>query len=175
MAEQLRISSRAYSDLERGKYTASAPTLMFLFFHAGCGSAGRSGPAVYETCSGTGGDGCSMNAVTDIAEVYDLLYRLGFSATNTAFFSSFLRGLSRRAQPTLAGEAIAAAISRSGRPVQRKPTQVVRSIDGFACASWHKNAVLLRSLTSRPLTAAPPSTIPADPRALYPEETVNSI
>ena len=27
-----------------------------------------------------------MNAVTDIAEVYDLLYRLGFSATNTAFF-----------------------------------------------------------------------------------------
>ena len=24
MAEQLRISSRAYSDLERGKYTASA-------------------------------------------------------------------------------------------------------------------------------------------------------
>ena len=31
MAELLRISSRAYSDLERGKYTASAPTLMFLF------------------------------------------------------------------------------------------------------------------------------------------------
>ena len=31
MAERLRISRRAYSDLERGKYTASAPTLMFLF------------------------------------------------------------------------------------------------------------------------------------------------
>ena len=31
MAEQLRISSRAYSDLERGKYATSAPTLMFLF------------------------------------------------------------------------------------------------------------------------------------------------
>ena len=30
MAEQLRISSRAYSDLERGRYAASAPTLMFL-------------------------------------------------------------------------------------------------------------------------------------------------
>lgn len=27
-----------------------------------------------------------MNSVTDIVEVYDLLYRLGFSATNTAFF-----------------------------------------------------------------------------------------
>jgi len=27
-----------------------------------------------------------MNDITDIAEVYDLLYRLGFSATNTAFF-----------------------------------------------------------------------------------------
>ena len=27
-----------------------------------------------------------MNVVTDIVEVYDLLYRLGFSATNTAFF-----------------------------------------------------------------------------------------
>ena len=31
MAEQLRISSRAYSDLERGRYAASAPNLMFLF------------------------------------------------------------------------------------------------------------------------------------------------
>ena len=31
MAEQLRISSRAYSDLERGTYAASAPTLLFLF------------------------------------------------------------------------------------------------------------------------------------------------
>ena len=27
-----------------------------------------------------------MNDITDIAEVYDLLYRLAFSATNTAFF-----------------------------------------------------------------------------------------
>ena len=31
MAERLRISSRAHSDLERGRYAASAPTLMFLF------------------------------------------------------------------------------------------------------------------------------------------------
>ena len=31
MAEQLRISSRAYSDLERGRYAASAPALLFLF------------------------------------------------------------------------------------------------------------------------------------------------
>ena len=31
MAEKLHISSRAYSDLERGRYAASAPTLMFLF------------------------------------------------------------------------------------------------------------------------------------------------
>ena len=31
MAEQLRISSRAYSDLERGRYASSAPTLLFLF------------------------------------------------------------------------------------------------------------------------------------------------
>ena len=31
MAEQLRISSRAYSELERGRYAASAPTLLFLF------------------------------------------------------------------------------------------------------------------------------------------------
>ena len=31
MAEQLRISSRAYSDLERGRYAASAPTLLFHF------------------------------------------------------------------------------------------------------------------------------------------------
>ena len=31
MAERLRISSRAYSHLERGKCATSAPTLMFLF------------------------------------------------------------------------------------------------------------------------------------------------
>ena len=31
MAERLRISSRAYSDLERGKYATSAPTLLFFF------------------------------------------------------------------------------------------------------------------------------------------------
>ena len=31
MAEKLRITGRAYSDLERGRYAASAPTLMFLF------------------------------------------------------------------------------------------------------------------------------------------------
>ena len=31
MAERLRISSRAYSDLERGRYAASAPTLLFFF------------------------------------------------------------------------------------------------------------------------------------------------
>ena len=30
MAERLHISSRAYSDLERGKYCVSAATLMFL-------------------------------------------------------------------------------------------------------------------------------------------------
>ena len=35
--------------------------------------------------------------------------------------------------------------------------QVVRSIDGFACASWRENAGLLCSLTCRPLTAAPTS------------------
>ena len=127
-------------------------------FHAGCGSAGRSGPAVYETCSGAGGDGCSMNAVTDIVEVYDLLYRLGFSATNTAFFhlsyAVYLAALnphwlvkpSQRLYPEVADQ------------YNANPLQVVRSIDGFACASWHKNAVLLRSLTYRPLTAAPTST-----------------
>ena len=31
MAEKLHISSRAYSDLERGRYAASAQTLMYLF------------------------------------------------------------------------------------------------------------------------------------------------
>ena len=31
MAEKLRITGRAYSDLERGRYADSAPTLMFLF------------------------------------------------------------------------------------------------------------------------------------------------
>ena len=30
MAERLRITARAYSDLERGKYCASAATLLFL-------------------------------------------------------------------------------------------------------------------------------------------------
>ena len=98
-----------------------------------------------------------MNAVTDIVEVYDLLYRLGFSATNTAFFhlsySVYLASLnphwlmkpSQRLYPEVADQ------------YNTNPLQVVRNIDGFACASWHENADLLRSLTYRPLTTAPSS------------------
>ena len=98
-----------------------------------------------------------MNAVTDIVEVYDLLYRLGFSATNTAFFhlsySVDLSALnphwlvkpSQRLYPEVADQ------------YNTNPLQVVRNIDGFACASWRENAALLRSLTYRPLTTAPTS------------------
>ena len=96
-----------------------------------------------------------MNSVTDIVEVYDLLYRLGFSATNTAFFhlsySVYLASLnphwlvkpSQRLYPEVAYQ------------YNSNLLQVVRSIDGFACASWHENADLLRRLTYRPLTTAP--------------------
>jgi hypothetical protein len=98
-----------------------------------------------------------MNAVTDIVEVYDLLYRLGFSATNTAFFhlsySVYLAALnphwllkpSQRLYPEVANQ------------YDSNLLQVVRNINGFACASWHENADLLRSLTYRPLTTAPSS------------------
>ena len=96
-----------------------------------------------------------MNDLTDIAEVYDLLYRLGFSATNIAFFhvsyAVYLAALnphwlvkpSQRLYPEVADQ------------YNTDPLQIVRNIDGFACDSWRKNAVLLRSLTYRPLTAAP--------------------
>ena len=98
-----------------------------------------------------------MNDLTDIAEVYDLLYRLGFSATNIAFFhvsyAVYLAALnphwlvkpSQRLYPEVADQ------------YNTDPLQIVRNIDGFACDSWRKNAVLLRSLTCRPLTAAPSS------------------
>ena len=98
-----------------------------------------------------------MNAVTDIVEVYDLLYRLGFSATNTAFFhlsySVYLASLnphwllkpSQRLYPEVA------------KQYDSNLFQVVRNINGFACASWRENADLLRSLTYRPLTTAPTS------------------
>ena len=98
-----------------------------------------------------------MNDRTDIAEVYDLLYRLGFSATNSAFFqlsyAVYLAALnphwllkpSQRLYPEVADQ------------YNTNPLQVVRNIDGFACASWHKNAAFLRSLTCRPLTTAPTS------------------
>ena len=98
-----------------------------------------------------------MNAVTDIVEVYNLLYRLGFSATNTAFFhlsySAYLASLnphwlvkpSQRLYPEVADQ------------YNTNPLQVVRNIDGFACVSWHKNAAFLRSLTCHPLTTAPTS------------------
>ena len=98
-----------------------------------------------------------MNAVTDIVEVYDLLYRLGFSATNTAFFhlsySVYLASLnphwlvkpSQRLYPEVADQ------------YNTNPLQVVRSIVGFACAAWREDAVLLRSFTYRPLTTAPTS------------------
>ena len=96
-----------------------------------------------------------MNDITDIAEVYDLLYRLGFSATNTAFFQlsyavhlaalnpHWLLKPSQRLYPEVADQ------------YNTNPLQVVRNIDGFACASWCKNASFLRSLTYRPLTTAP--------------------
>ena len=98
-----------------------------------------------------------MNDLTDIAEVYDLLYRLGFSATNTAFFhvsyAVYLAALnphwlvkpSQRLYPEVADQ------------YNTNPLQVVRNIDGFACAAWREDAVLLRSLTYRPLTTAPSS------------------
>ena len=138
MAEQLRISSRAYSDLERGRYAASAPTLLFLF-----------------SMLDAEAQGALVQQFMDRAEVYDLLYRLGFSATNTAFFqlsyAVYLAALnphwllkpSQRLYPEVADQ------------YNTNPLQVVRNIDGFACASWHKNAAFLRSLTCCPLMAAP--------------------
>ena len=98
-----------------------------------------------------------MSSITDIVEVYDLLYHLGFTATGTEFFhlsyAVYLASLnphwlvkpSQRLYPEVANQ------------YNVNPLQVVRNIDGFACASWHKNAALLRSLTYRPLTAAPTS------------------
>ena len=98
-----------------------------------------------------------MNSVTDIVEVYDLLYRLGFSASNTAFFhlsySVYLASLnphwllkpSQRLYPEVANQ------------YDSNLLQVVRNINDFACASWRENADLLRRLTYRPLTTAPTS------------------
>ena len=98
-----------------------------------------------------------MNSITDIVEVYDLLYRLGFSATSTAFFhlsyAVYLASInphwlvkpSQRLYPEVANQ------------YDSNLLQVVRSIDGFACDSWRKNAAFLRRLTYRPLTAAPTS------------------
>ena len=99
-----------------------------------------------------------MNAVTDIAEVYDLLYRLGFSATNTAFFHLSYAVYLAALNPHWLVKPSQRLYSEVADQYNADPLQVVRSIDGFACASWHKNAVLLRSLTYRPLTAAPTST-----------------
>ena len=98
-----------------------------------------------------------MNAVTDIVEVYDLLYRLGFSATNTAFFhlsySVYLAALN----PHWLVKPSQRLYAEVADQYNTNPLQVVRNIDGFACASWHENADLLRSLTYRPLTTAPTS------------------
>ena len=98
-----------------------------------------------------------MSSITDIVEVYDLLYRLGYSATGTPFFhlsyAVYLASLnphwlikpSQRLYPEVAYQ------------YDSNPFQVVRSIDGFACDSWRKNAAFLRRLTCRPLTTAPTS------------------
>lgn len=98
-----------------------------------------------------------MSSITDIVEVYDLLYRLGFSATGTPFFHlsyavylallnpHWLVKPSQRLYPEVASQ------------YDSNPFQVVRSIDGLACDSWRKNAAFLRRLTYRPLTTAPTS------------------
>ena len=99
-----------------------------------------------------------MNAVTDIAEVYDLLYRLGFSATSTAFFHLSYAVYLAALNPHWLVKPSQRLYSEVADQYNANPLQVVRSTDGFTCASWHKNAVLLRSLTYRPLPAAPTST-----------------
>ena len=90
-----------------------------------------------------------MSSITDIVEVYDLLYHLGFAATGTEFFhlsyAVYLASLnphwlakpSQRLYPEVANQ------------YDSNLFQVVRSIDGFAA--------FLRRLTYRPLTAAPSS------------------
>ena len=135
MAEQLRISSRAYSDLERGKYTASAPTLMFLFSMLDAEAQGDLVRQFMKRVPGAGGDGCSMNAVTDIVEVYDLLYRLGFSATSTAFFHLSYAVYLAALNPHWLVKPSQRLYSEVADQYNANPLQVVRSIDGFACAS----------------------------------------
>ena len=98
-----------------------------------------------------------MNAVTDIVEVYDLLYRLGFSATNTAFFHLSYAVYLAALNPHWLAEPSQRLYPEVANQYHADPLQVVRSIDGFACDSWRKNAAFLRSLTYRPLTSAPSS------------------
>ena len=99
-----------------------------------------------------------MNAVTDIAEVYDLLYRLGFSATNTAFFHLSYAVYLASLNPHWLVKPSQRLYLEVANRYNSNPLQIVRSIGGFACTSWHKNSAFLRSLTRRPLTAAPTST-----------------
>ena len=99
-----------------------------------------------------------MSSIADIVEVYDLLYRLGFSATNTAFFHLSYAVYLAALNPHWLIKPSQRLYSEVANRYNADPLQVVRSIDSFACASWHIIAVLLRSLTRRPLTAAPTST-----------------
>lgn len=99
-----------------------------------------------------------MSSIADIVEVYDLLYRLGFSATNTAFFHLSYAVYLASLNPHWLIKPSQRLYSEVASRYNSNPLQVVRSIDGFACTSWHKNSAFLRSLTHRPLTAAPTST-----------------
>lgn len=98
-----------------------------------------------------------MNSVTDIVEVYDLLYHLGFSATSTAFFHLSYAVYLAALNPHWLVDPSQQLYPEVANQYNVNPFQVIRSIDGFACESWHKNAAFLRGLTYRPLTTAPTS------------------
>ena len=73
-----------------------------------------------------------MNAVTDIVEVYDLLYRLGFSATNTAFFH----------------------LSYSVYLASLNPHWLVKPSQGYIL-KWQTNTTPIRFRSSETLTGLP--------------------
>ena len=96
-----------------------------------------------------------MNDITDIAEVYDLLYRLGFSATNTAFFQLSYAVYLAALNPHWLLKPLQRLYPEVADQYNTNPLQVVRNIDRFACTTWHKNAAFLCSLTCCPLMTAP--------------------
>ena len=96
-----------------------------------------------------------MNGTTDIVEIYDLLYHLGFSANNTAFFHLSYAVFLASLNPQWLDPPSRRLYLEVARQYHTSPARVARDIESLAYCLWKQNPDLLCLLARRVVSAAP--------------------